>query len=307
MPQTVIATFYKFADLSDYRDLREPLRAFCREEGVRGSILLAAEGVNGTIAGPRQAVDNVLSYLRAHQKLAGMTHKESFADFVPFRRMKVRFKREIVNLGLPEINPNDQVGVYVDAAQWNDLIADPDVLLIDTRNDYEYTAGTFQGAINPHTRAFNQFPDFVAQNLDPQKHKKIAMFCTGGIRCEKATAYLLAQGFAEVYHLKDGILKYLETMPEEESCWEGECFVYDERVTVTHGVKPGQLVYCPTCQTILTEEDRKSPHYRAGICCPYCYEQLTPDRLARFEERQKQLALTQERSAQTQETAFENG
>ncbi len=297
MSQTVIATFYKFADLLDYKELQAPLKAFCREEGVKGSILLAAEGVNGTIAGPRPAVDNVLAYLRGHKKLAGMTHKESFADFVPFRRLKVRLKREIVNLGMPEINPNDQVGVYVNAAEWNDLIADPAVLVLDTRNDYEYAAGTFRRAINPGTRAFNQFPDFVAQNLDPQKHKKVAMFCTGGIRCEKATAYLLAQGFAEVYHLRDGILKYLETVPEAESRWEGECFVYDERVTVVHGVQPGETVYCPTCQTILSAADRQSPQYQEGICCPHCSEQMTPERLARFAERQKQLALGRQRAA----------
>jgi UPF0176 protein len=234
MPPIIIATFYKFTDLSDYQALRLPMLTFCREQQIKGSILLAGEGINGTIAGHRAGVDAVLAYLRADKRLVSITHQESVADFIPFRRMKVRLKREIVNLGRPEINPNRCVGTYIEATDWNALITDPDVLLIDTRNDFEVKMGSFKGAVNPQTAAFNEFPDFVSQNLDPQKHKKVAMFCTGGIRCEKATAFLVEQGFEAVYHLKGGILKYLATVPETESLWQGECFVFDERVTVNH-------------------------------------------------------------------------
>lgn len=297
MTDIVIATFYKFVDLPDYADLREPLLQFCREYEVKGSVLLAHEGINATIAGPRADLDAVLAYLRAHPKLADMPHKESFADFNPFPRMKVRLKREIVNLGMPEINPNNKVGTYIDATEWNKLISSPDVILLDTRNDFEVQAGTFRGAINPQTISFNNFPQYVAENLDPQEHKKVAMFCTGGIRCEKATSYLLEQGFEEVYHLKDGILKYLEVVPEEESLWEGECFVFDGRITLKHQLIPGQIEYCTHCQVILSEQDKASPRFRAGFYCPSCYDTISPERIARIEERHRQAILAKEREA----------
>jgi UPF0176 protein len=296
MTSIVIATFYKFVDLSNFTELREPILQYCREYEVKGSILLADEGINATIAGPRADIDAVLAYLRANPKFADMTHKESFADFNPFPRMKVRLKKEIVHLGVPGVDPNKKVGTYIDAHDWNDLISDPDVILIDTRNDFEVQAGTFQGAINPETISFNNFPEYVQDNLDPNEHKKVAMFCTGGIRCEKATSYLLEQGFDEVFHLKDGILKYLEEIPEEESMWQGECFVFDQRVTVKHDLVIGEVEYCTHCQVILTDEAKASPYFRKGFHCPECYDSIPPERIARIEERHRQAALAEARA-----------
>ena len=249
--QVVISTFYKFVHLADYRDMRMPLLDFCQNQDARGSILLAEEGINATISASREAMDTILAYLRADERFADLETKESFADFQPFKRMKVRLKREIVHLGIPGIDPNKIVGIYVPPQQWNDIIQDPDVILIDTRNDYEYTIGTFQGAINPDITSFADFPHYIAEHLDPTKHKKVAMFCTGGIRCEKATAYALEQGFEEVYHLQGGILKYLEEIDPAASTWEGECFVFDDRVAVDHHLQPGQSSICPTCQEVL--------------------------------------------------------
>lgn len=227
----VVAAFYHFADLHDYEAWQAPLKQFCEELGLRGTILLAKEGINSTIAGTREAIDQLLAHLRSDVRLQDLEHKESFCAGLPFQRMKVRLKKEIVKLGVPEINPRDRVGTYVNPQEWNDLINDPDVLLIDTRNTYEVEFGTFKGAVNPNIETFGEFPNYVKQ-LDPEKHQKIAMFCTGGIRCEKASAYMLSQGFPEVYHLKGGILKYIEEVPEEESIWEGECFVFDDRVSL---------------------------------------------------------------------------
>ena len=240
MKKIVIATLYKFVSLLDYTELRDPIRAICIENEVKGTLLLAAEGLNGTIAGTRQGIDTVLAYLRADARLADLEHKESFADEIPFRRMKVKLKAEIVTIGLNHIDPTEKVGQYVKPADWNDLITDPEVMLIDTRNEYEVEFGTFEGAINPHTDSFGQFPDFAQKHLDPDKHKKIAMFCTGGIRCEKASSLLLEMGFEEVYHLKGGILKYLEEIHQENSRWKGECFVFDERITLNHDLQPGK-------------------------------------------------------------------
>lgn len=291
MSSIVIAAFYKFVALPDYQERQRPLRDFCVSQDVKGSILLAAEGINGTIAGSRQGVDAVLAFLRQDAVFASLTHKESQADFMPFARMKVRLKQEIVNLGRPDITPNKQVGQYVPAAEWNALISDPDVILVDTRNDFEVALGTFKGAINPQTAAFNQFPDFVQQNLDPSRHKKVAMFCTGGIRCEKATAYMLEQGFAEVFHLQDGILKYLEQVPPEESMWQGNCFVFDERVTVDHQLQPKPLELCPMCKTAVEPHHRTSPQYELGVRCPTCADTLTADQIERAREKQRQLKL----------------
>jgi UPF0176 protein len=229
---TVVAAFYHFTELPDYASWQTPLKEFCDFHQLKGTILLAKEGINSTIAGSREAIDALLSYLRNDPRLREFEHKESYCQGTPFQRMKVRLKKEIVTLGVPDINPSVQVGTYVEPYEWNQLITDPDVILIDTRNNYEVEFGTFKGAINPNLEAFGEFPNYVKENLNPQKHQKIAMFCTGGIRCEKASAYMLAQGFDEVYHLKGGILKYIEEVPKEESIWEGECFVFDDRVSI---------------------------------------------------------------------------
>jgi UPF0176 protein len=229
---TVVATFYKFVPLADYADKKNSLLSFCRERDIKGTILLAQEGINGTIWGTRQGIDAVLALLRSDSRLADLEHKESYTESSPFQRMKVKLKKEIVTLGLPEVDPNQKVGTYVDAKDWNQLISDPEVFVIDTRNEYEVDLGTFKRAINPQTDSFREFPEYVEHNFDPAKHKKVAMFCTGGIRCEKASSLMLSKGFQEVYHLKGGILKYLEEVPPEESLWEGECFVFDDRITV---------------------------------------------------------------------------
>ncbi|MEQ1837053.1 MAG: rhodanese-related sulfurtransferase, partial [Candidatus Nitrotoga sp.] len=244
MSNIVVAALYKFAELVDYREMQPRLQDFCVAQKINGTILLAAEGINGTVAGSRAGIDALLAFLRADTRLADLEHKESFADTPPFDRMKVRLKKEIVTLGVAGVDPNKKVGTYVAPEDWNELIADPDVVLVDTRNAYEYDIGTFQGALNPHTTTFRQFPAYVKNNLDPAKHKKIAMFCTGGIRCEKASAYMLEQGFEEVYHLQGGILKYLETVPVEQSKWQGECFVFDQRIAVGQGLELGTHEQC---------------------------------------------------------------
>lgn len=295
MTDIVVAALYKFVTLEDFHALREPLLDACIASGARGTILLAPEGINGTIAGTREAIDQVLAYLRSDPRLADLEHKESFDDHLPFYRMKVKLKREIVTMGVEGIDPNSRVGTYVAPGDWNDLVNDPEVLLIDTRNDYEYGIGTFRGAIDPHTQSFRDFPAFVRSHLDPEKHKKVAMFCTGGIRCEKASAFMLEEGFAEVYHLQGGILKYLEEVPPQESTWEGECFVFDNRVAVDHKLQKGQYDQCYGCRHPITEQDKLSEKYNKGICCPLCYDRLTDDQRARFGERQKQIELAAQR------------
>jgi len=285
----VVATFYKFVKLPDFAEKQAPLLAYCQTQGIRGTILLAPEGINGTIAGSRQAIDSVLSFLRSDPGLIDLEHKESHADSPPFDRLKVRLKKEIVTLGLPEIDPSDRVGTYVSPQEWNALISDPEVTLIDTRNDYEVSIGTFKGAQNPKTASFRQFPDYVRTHLDPSKHKKVAMFCTGGIRCEKATSLMMAQGFQEVYHLQGGILKYLEEVPPEESLWQGECFVFDQRVTVEHGLEAGTHEMCRSCGHPIAESDKTSPHYQEGISCPHCFDSLTEEKRARQQARQRQI------------------
>lgn len=283
----VVATFYKFVRLPDYRELQPAILGYCQDQQLRGTILLALEGINGTIAGSRQSVDRVLDYLRSDARLADLSHKESHATSLPFERMKVRLKKEIVTLGVPEADPTSQVGTYIDPQDWNALISDPDVLLIDTRNQYEVAIGTFQGAQNPGTTSFRQFPDYV-QQLDPAQHPKVAMFCTGGIRCEKASALMLARGFQQVYHLKGGILKYLEEVPPETSLWQGECFVFDQRVAIQHGLELGSHDMCLSCGHPLSEADQQSPQFEYGIACPHCHADLTP------EKRQRQIARRQQ-------------
>ncbi|QFU76558.1 rhodanese-related sulfurtransferase [Halioglobus maricola] len=295
MSEIVVAALYRFVTLDDYAELREPLLDICSRHDVKGTLLLAGEGINGTIAGTREGIDAVLDYLRADPRLAALEHKESLDSAMPFYRMKVKLKKEIVTMGVEGIDPNRVVGTYVKPSDWNALISDPEVLLIDTRNDYEYEIGSFRGAIDPCTDSFREFPDYVRQNLDPGKHKKVAMFCTGGIRCEKASAYMLQEGFEEVYHLQGGILKYLEEVPAQESAWEGECYVFDNRVAVNHQLEKGSYDLCYGCRMPITEADKSSEKYRAGICCPRCADELTPEQRARFEERQKQTQLAAER------------
>lgn len=298
MSHVVVAALYRFVNLPDYHDLREPLLDKCLAEGIKGTLLLAAEGINGTVAGTREAIDRLLVYLRSDTRLADLDHKESFYEEMPFYRMKVKLKREIVTMGVEGIDPQDVVGTYVQPKDWNRLISDPDVTLVDTRNYYENAIGSFKGALDPNTTTFREFPEYVEQNLDPGKHKKVAMFCTGGIRCEKSTAYLKQQGFDEVYHLQGGILKYLEEVPKEESLWEGECFVFDNRVAVDHDLEKGSYDQCHGCRHPITEADKQSEQYMAGVTCPRCYDQLTAEQLARFTERQKQIQLAKQRNEQ---------
>jgi UPF0176 protein len=287
----VVATFYKFVRLTDFAEWQMPLLEVCNAQRLRGTILLAREGINGTIAGTRAAVDAVLAFLRSDPRLADLEAKESLAEVPPFDRMKVRLKQEIVTLGMPEVDPSTQVGTYVDPSDWNALISDPDVIVVDTRNDYEVSIGTFKGAVNPATQSFRQFPDYVRQQLDPTRHRKVAMFCTGGIRCEKASAFMLSEGFEEVYHLKGGILKYLEEVPPQESLWQGECFVFDQRTAVQHGLESGNCEMCRSCGHPLTPQEKASPQYQEGISCPRCYDHLTEEKRMRQVERQRQFVL----------------
>ncbi|HLP91509.1 MAG TPA: rhodanese-related sulfurtransferase [Nostocaceae cyanobacterium] len=292
----VVATLYKFVSLPDFTEIRESLLDFCHSQAIKGTLLLAKEGINGTIAGSRQSIDAVLAYLRRDSRLADLEHKESYTDTLPFERMKVRLKQEIVTLGIPEVDPTEQVGTYVTPEEWNELISDPEVTVIDTRNDYEISIGTFKGAKNPKTESFREFPEYVSKNLDPRKHKKVAMFCTGGIRCEKASSYMIAQGFQEVYHLKGGILKYLEEISPEESLWEGECFVFDERVAVRHGLEAGSYELCLSCGHPISEADKADPKFETGISCPHCFEGLTEEKRLRQQEKWKQLQLKLQKS-----------
>ena len=294
-PGVVVAALYRFVKLERPAALRRPLLAVMRDAGVKGTLLLAEEGINGTIAGPREGIDRVLAWLRADPRLAGLTHKESSAERMPFLRTKVRLKREIVTLGVDGIDPTHTVGTYIKPRDWNALIRDPDVTVIDTRNDYEVELGSFENAINPHTDSFRAFPDFVKQHLDPTRHKKVAMFCTGGIRCEKSTAYLKQLGFGEVYHLEGGILKYLEEVPPESSTWNGECFVFDERVSVGHGLAVGDYTLCYACRRPVSPEDRQSEKYIKGVSCPACHDTLTDEQRERFMQRQKQVELAKQR------------
>ncbi|MFQ3200763.1 MAG: UPF0176 protein [Zhongshania sp.] len=291
MDQFVVAALYKFVSLPDYHEMREPLLDVCLKAGVKGTLLLAAEGVNGTIAGSRRGVDTVLSYIREDSRLADLSHKESFDKSQPFYRTKVKLKKEIVTMGVGGIDPNDVVGSYVKPADWNALISDPEVLLIDTRNDYEVKIGSFRGAVDPKTTSFREFPEYVREHYDPQKHKKVAMFCTGGIRCEKASAFMKHEGFDEVYHLEGGILKYLEEVPEPESLWQGECFVFDNRVSVTHGLASGEHDLCHGCRRPINSMDKQSECYEAGVTCSACFDVVTEDQKRRFRDRQKQVEL----------------
>ena len=268
----------------------------CRRYEILGTILLAPEGINGMLAGSRKNIDAILSDMRSDPRFADLEHKESYCEEMPFKRLRVRLKREIITLGDATIDPTRKVGEYVDPKDWNALISDPEVLLVDTRNDFEVNLGTFEGAEDPDTASFRQFPEYVSQNLDPQKHKKVAMFCTGGIRCEKATAYMLREGFEEVYHLRGGILKYLEEVPAEQSLWKGECYVFDDRVSLDHQLEPGSYKACHGCGRPLSEKDVVSELYEPGVTCPHCYNILTDAQKESFRERQHQIKLAKARN-----------
>lgn len=293
-PNIVVCAMYKFVTLEDFEAIQKPLLNTMENAGVRGTLLLAKEGINGTVAGTQKAIDTLLEWFENDERLAGINHKESYVDKMPFYRTKVKLKREIVTMGIEGIDPNQVVGTYVKPKDWNALISDPDVVLVDTRNEYEYEIGSFEGAVNPHTDTFREFPDYVKKNLDPEKNKKVAMFCTGGIRCEKSTAYLKEQGFDEVYHLEGGILKYLEEVPEEETMWQGECFVFDNRVAVNHQLEKGQYDQCHACRFPITDEEKKSEAYIEGVQCPRCVGNKTADQLERFAQRQLQMKLAEE-------------
>jgi UPF0176 protein len=298
MPAFLTAALYQFVDLPDHADLREPLLACCEAHGVKGTLLLAREGINGTIAGPEEGVLAVLAHLRADPRLAQLPHKTSWSDHPPFHRMKVRLKKEIVTLRVPGLDPNQTVGQYVKPQDWNALLADPDVVLIDTRNDYEVAIGTFQGAINPNIKTFTELPAWLDAQPALQgegRKPKVAMFCTGGIRCEKSTALMKMRGFDEVYHLEGGILKYLEEVPPEQSTWQGDCFVFDERVSVGHGLAPGPHELCRSCRWPLSPEEKTSPHYVKGVSCAHCHDQRSPEEKARLAERQRQVELAEAR------------
>ena len=295
MENIVVSALYKFVTLEQPDQLRQPLLDFLNEQDIRGTLILANEGINGTVSGSRAAIDALYAWFGDHPPLDKVSYKESFFNEQPFYRTKVKLKREIVTMGVEGIDPRRAVGTYVKPKDWNDLISDPEVVLIDTRNDYEVDIGTFKGAVNPVTDTFREFPEYVKTHLDPSKHKKVAMFCTGGIRCEKSTAFLKEQGFDEVFHLEGGILKYLEEVPAENSMWDGECFVFDNRVSVGHGLEPGDYQLCHACRRPLSAEDRKHEQFEEGLSCHHCYDTVTEQQRQRFRERQHQLELAKER------------
>jgi UPF0176 protein len=292
-----VAAFYRFHPLANIADIRNALLPKLKELGAKGSVLLAEEGVNGTLAAPAENIETALQAIIALCGLPELDRKYSATPALPFMRLKVRLKKEIVTIGNVRANPNEVVGEYVEAKDWNALISDPDVIIVDTRNDYEYRVGTFRNAIDPQTDSFSQFPAWVNSNLHNMKGKKIATFCTGGIRCEKATSFMRHQGFEKVYHLKGGILKYLEEVPKAESLWDGACYVFDERVAVGHGLVIADFTTCHGCLEPVSAQDRQSTDYEEGVCCPHCANTLTDEQKASNRERQKQFELAQKRGA----------
>ena len=295
MTKIIVATFYHFTSLEDPTSLRGPLLAKLSSHGVRGTILLAPEGINGTLSGSRMDIDAALNTLRAFPAFTPLEHKESYAEVMPFYRLKVRVKKEIVTMGVPDIDPLASVGTYVEPEDWNALIADPGTIVIDARNDFEVGVGTFEGAVNPGTSSFSDLPRWLNQHRAELEDKKVAMFCTGGIRCEKATSYLNKQGIKDVFHLKGGILKYLEKIPEAVSRWQGECFVFDYRVAVKHGLKLGDHELCHACRRPLNSADRSSSNFITGVSCDGCIDQRSDEQRARYASRQLQVELAEER------------
>jgi len=290
-----ICALYKFTRLDDFEEIQGPLKIFLESLNIRGTLLLAKEGVNGTIAGDNDSIMKSLDYLQKDERLVGLEYKFSYSEKPPFKRLKVKLKKEIVTLGVSNIDPIFSSGTYVKPADWNELINDPDVVLIDTRNNYEFEIGSFKGSINPNTETFREFPAYTKNNLEKYRDKKIAMFCTGGIRCEKSTAYLKSKGFENVFHLQGGILKYLEEIKEDESLWEGECFVFDDRVAVKHNLELGKYDQCHACRFPITDEDKEHPHYEKGASCPRCYGTKNSLQVSRYREREKQVQLAKSR------------
>lgn len=294
-PHFRVAALYRFCRLEGFEALRAPIAAFCCARGIKGTLLLAREGINGTVAGTEQAIAELIAYLEAMPEFTGLEVKYSAAEDMPFHRMKVRLKSEIVTMGVEGIDPLASVGAYVEADAWNALISDPDTILVDTRNDYEVSIGTFSGAVDPQTKSFREFPAWVENHRAELEGRKVAMFCTGGIRCEKATAYVKSLGIDDVFHLKGGILKYLEEVPAEESLWQGECFVFDERVSVSHGLAVGEAELCRACRHPLMPEELLSPKFVPGVSCPHCHDARTEEDRARYAERHKQVELAEKR------------
>ena len=291
MSRIVVAAFYNFVSLDNYTDLRQPLLNQMLKNNIKGSLLLAREGINGTVAGTQPSIDRLLAWIRTDPRLQNIRCKFSYDEEMPFYRSRVKLKKEIVTMGIEGIDPNRSVGTHVKPSDWNALISDPEITLVDTRNTYESAIGSFRNATMANTESFRDFPQYVRDKLDPITHRKIAMFCTGGIRCEKSTAYLKQLGFDEVYHLQGGILKYLQEVPESESLWQGECFVFDNRVSVDHALEKGSYDQCHACRLPITETDKQSRKYQQGVSCPACYERNTDSQRKRFAEREKQVRL----------------
>ena len=295
MTKVIVAALYHFTKFSDYKKLQDPLRKICNSEGIKGSLLIAYEGINGTISGSRSGIDAVLKHIRSMPGCSNLEHKESFASEIPFKRMKVKLKKEIVTMGQPHIDPTLNVGNYIEPRDWNNLISQDDVIVIDTRNDYEVAIGSFDGAIDPETKSFGEFPEWWEENRSKYQDKRVAMFCTGGIRCEKSTNFLLNEGVKDVYHLKGGILKYLEEVPEKNSKWNGECFVFDSRVSVKHGLEEGIYNLCYACRMPLAPDDFKKEEFEKGVSCHLCIDSNDDERKERFRERQYQVELADKR------------
>ena len=290
-----VCALYQFVHLDDFESFREPLRELMVELEIKGTILLALEGLNGTVSGTQNSIDKLIEFLDKDGRFDNLEIKFSKSENLPFKRLKVKLKKEIVTLGVSDIDPKESVGTYVSPQDWNELISDPEVILIDTRNNYEYEIGTFKGAINPSTETFREFPEYTKANLEQYQGKKVAMFCTGGIRCEKSTAYLKTQGFDRVYHLQGGILKYLEEVSEKDSLWKGECFVFDDRVAVKHNLEQGQYDQCHACRYPITDQDKNHEHYEKGVSCPRCHGSRSVDQINRYREREKQVQLAKQR------------
>ncbi len=294
--RVAVLSFYKFVDLDGTSEIKDSLLLFCEKTGINGTFILASEGINATVAGPPEGIDRLIAYLESDPRLSDAQYKLSYNERSPFHRLKVKFKKELVPMGVSGVKPQRLSGERVPPERWNELIGRPDVLVVDTRNDYENRVGTFRGAVNPETDHFREFPEYVRQNLDPGEHKEVAMFCTGGIRCEKATSYLLERGFERVYQLEGGVISYLERVPREQSLWEGECFVFDDRTSVGHDLAKGTWSTCRNCRAPVSPEDRQSEEFREGVSCPRCHAELTPERISSLEERQKQMRLARERN-----------
>lgn len=297
MQAIVIIALYKFINRPNYLRHKKPIEDFCKAQGIKGTLLLAVEGMNGTLAGTPPAVDALIAFLENAMQFGKIEYKLSYHAEMPFHRMKVKLKKEIVTIGKKEADPNQKTGTYVKPEEWNALLNDPDVVLIDTRNDYEVSIGTFKNAVNPQTTSFREFPEYVTKTLDPKQHKKVAMFCTGGIRCEKASSYMLAHGFESVYQLEGGILKYLEKIPQEKSLWEGECFVFDNRVTVDHQLQKGNYDLCHACRQPINDTDKESQKYEKNISCPHCFDTLSEAKRQSVTERAKQIELAKARGS----------